>query len=190
MKGICKYGFVISVLLAVALFLLSCSKKESPLSRSMVRISQISELGTVEYKIRKVVKADDVGQWYKVGERKILFACSVYIKAGVDLVGFSEKDVEVSADGKDVVVYLPHAKILSFNMPSSEVQVVYDQVSGLRSSFTASELNAILREGERQVRDDIPSMDILSNAEARARRYFEVLLLDMGYESVAVQFRD
>ena len=166
-----------------------CNKGPEPLDGAFVHISQLSELGTVEYKLRKVIKANDVGQWYKIGDRKILFSCTAYVKAVIDLLEFTAQDMTLDPTGKHVTVLLPSPKILSLNIPSDEVQMVYGQVSGLRSSFTAEEMNAILRVGEKEVRQDVSRMGILDDAKRQARLFFTTLLLDMGYESVEVQFR-
>ena len=53
----------------------------------------------------------------------------------------------------------------------------------------AEEMNAILRVGEKEVRQEVSRMGILDDAKRQARLFFTTLLLDMGYESVEVQFR-
>lgn len=183
--------FVLSLL--SPFLVLSCrpsiEKREEKLSLALQRsLSQTSELGVVQYKLRKVVKADD-SQWFTIGDRKILYSCAAYIKAGVDLREFSSRDVEITPEGTALIT-LPHARILSVDIPSDEVVLAYEQVGILRSPFTAQERNAILQEGERQIREDIPSLGIVGSAEAQASKFFEILLRDMGYEDVVVSFRD
>ena len=178
--------------LPLSLCLVSCKGslgKEESLPVKLERtLSQTSELGVVQYKLRKVVKAND-DQWYKLGERKILYSCAAYIKAGVDLREFSPQDVELTPEGK-VIVTMPHAKVLSVDIPLDEIVLAYEQVTLLRAPFSAEERNTILKEGERQIREDIPSLGILSSAESQASKFFEILLHDMGYKDVEVIFRD
>ena len=42
--------------------------------REVEAISQMKQLGLVEYRVRKIVKAEDEGAWYKIGDRKILLS--------------------------------------------------------------------------------------------------------------------
>ena len=74
-------------------------------------------------------------------------------------------------------------------MPASEIRQEYDHVTMLRQSFTAEERNALLRQGEKQIRDSVPSLGILEKADENARRFFESVFQKMGFESVEVSFR-
>ncbi|MBQ7735387.1 MAG: hypothetical protein IJT61_05575, partial [Bacteroidales bacterium] len=49
---------------------------EKKLNQKMSEMSEVAELGSVEYTIEKVVKASDDAEWYKLGDRKILFKCT------------------------------------------------------------------------------------------------------------------
>ena len=116
-------------------------------------MAETAELATVEYKVRKIVKTNDE-KWYSVGDRKILFSATAYLKAGVDLEGFTADKVSISGD--DISVTLPHAKLLSFNMPIEETSTVFESYGFFRSRFSAEEQNHILELGERDIRRDIP----------------------------------
>lgn len=59
----------------------------------------------------------------------------------------------------------------------------------LRQSFSAEERNALLRQGEKQIRDSVPSLGILEEAEANAVKFFESVFSKMGFTEVEVQFR-
>ena len=74
-------------------------------------------------------------------------------------------------------------------MPPSEIKLEYDQVSMLRSSFTAQERNLLLRQGEKQIRDSVPSLGILEKAEENARAFFVSLFSKMGFSSIEVIFK-
>ena len=74
-------------------------------------------------------------------------------------------------------------------MPASEIRLEYDHVTMLRQSFSAEERNALLRQGEKQIRDSVPSLGILEKADENARRFFESVFLKMGFETVEVSFR-
>ena len=57
-------------------------------------LTEMNELGTVEYKVTKVIKASDDAKWYQFGDRKILFQCTAFLKAGVDLNKFDPSKVK------------------------------------------------------------------------------------------------
>ena len=162
---------------------------EDTVQREIEAITAMKQLSLVEYRVSKIIKADDEGAWYKIGERKILLSCTAYLKAGIDLATFGPDDVDVDWTGKRVSVTIPHATLLSLDMPASEIRQEYDHVTMLRQSFTAEERNALLRQGEKQIRSSVPSLGILDKADENARRFFESVFQKMGFESVEVSFR-
>lgn len=178
------------VLLLTIFMVPGCSERvpEDTTQREIEAISQMRELSLVEYRVRKIVKANDEGEWYKIGDRKILLSCTAYLKAGIDLSGFSAENVDINRLDGSVTVTIPHAKLLSLDMPASEIREEYDHVTMLRHSFTAEERNALLRQGEKQIRSSVPSLGILEKAEENARRFFESVFTKMGFTSVEVVF--
>ena len=180
-----------SVLFLALLATAGCSRRndvEEMVKREVQAISEMRQLGLVEYRVRKIVKADDEGEWYKIGDRKILLSCTAYLKAGIDLSGFSAENVDINRLDGSVTVTVPHAKLLSLDMPASEIREEYDHVTMLRHSFSAEERNALLRQGEKQIRSSVPSLGILEKAEENARRFFESVFTKMGFTSVEVVF--
>lgn len=178
------------VLLLTIFMVPGCSERvpEDTTQREIEAISQMRELSLVEYRVRKIVKANDEGEWYKIGDRKLLLSCTAYLKAGIDLSGFSAENVDINRLDGSVTVTIPHAKLLSLDMPASEIREEYDHVTMLRQSFTAEERNALLRQGEKQIRSSVPSLGILEKAEENARRFFESVFTKMGFTSVEVVF--
>ena len=185
----------IAALLAILLptvLLSGCATRESAeekAAKEIEALSSVKELGLVEYRVRKIVKANDEGEWYKLGERKILFSCTAYLKAGIDLGSFTLSDVNMDRETGTVTVTLPHATLLSVNIPASEIRQEYDQVTLLRSSFSAQERNLLLRQGERQIRESVPSLGILEKAEENATLFFTSLFSKMGFNTVEVKFK-
>ena len=162
---------------------------EETVHREIEAITAMRQLSLVEYRVSKIIKADDEGQWYQFGQRKILLSCTAYLKAGIDLATFGPDDVVIDWSGKRVSVTIPHATLLSLDIPTSEIREEYDHVTMLRHSFTAEERNALLRQGEKQIRDSVPSLGILEKADENARRFFESVFGKMGFETVDVSFR-
>ena len=185
-------GTFFVLFLTVFLIPTGCGERsavEDTVQREIEAITAMKQLSLVEYRVSKIIKADDEGAWYKIGERKILLSCTAYLKAGIDLATFGPDDVDVDWTGKRVSVTIPHATLLSLDMPASEIRQEYDHVTMLRQSFTAEERNALLRQGEKQIRDSVPSLGILEKADENARRFFESVFQKMGFESVEVTFR-
>lgn len=180
------------LLLAVLLALSCCNGRaavEDTVQREIEAITAMKQLCLVEYRVSKIVKADDDGAWYKIGDRKILLSCTAYLKAGIDLATFGPDDVDIDWTGKRVSVTIPHATLLSLDMPASEIREEYDHVTMFRQSFSAEERNALLRQGEKQIRRSVPSLGILEKADENARRFFESVFQKMGFETVEVSFR-
>ena len=181
-----------SVLFLALLATAGCSRHnevEEMVKREVQAISEMRQLGLVEYRVRKIVKADDEGEWYKIGDRKILLSCTAYLKAGLDLTSFDMDDVDVDRLAGRVTVTLPHAVLLSLDIPASEIRQEYDHVTMLRQSFSAEERYTLLRQGEKQIRDSVPSLGILEKAEENAGKFFESVFSKMGFSTVEVTFR-
>ena len=105
-------------LLTLAFALYSCGPNlEDAMRQQMQTLDGMSELGTVEYTITKIVKAND-NAIYKVGERKILFSCTATMKAGIDLAEFNADDVVINNSEKSITLTLPMPIVLAFNMPA------------------------------------------------------------------------
>ena len=189
MRKRCVYILLYSIL--PCLFLFSCSKTDDSLSGKVeMRVQQMSEkseISTVEYTITKVIKADD-NAWYKIGDRKILFTCTAYLKAGVDLNNFSMESIQIDEGKKSVVITLPHAELQSINIPPDKVKLAYRRVGVLRKDFTAEERNALVRQGEADILKDVGNMGILQEAEANAVEFFTSAFKQLGFENVQVNF--
>lgn len=166
-------------------------KYDSQQTKDRLRqLTAVSELATTEYTIAKVVKAEDIPSLLKVaiGDRKLLYSCKVYVKAGINLEGYDPTKTEIDEETKSITVTLPHAKVLSFNMPIEECELAYEKVGKLRSDFKEGEKNDLLVQGEDSVRSEIANMGILADAEHNARDIFKATLLQLGYKNIDIKF--
>ena len=177
---------------AVLLLLLpGCSPKPSMSQQVEERIrllSQTGELGTVEYTVRKAVRARDEGEWFKIGNRRILFSCTARIKAGIDLSRVPLDKIVVDEGRHSVSLVLPHATVFSINIPPEKIRLEYEDVTGFRQRFSDQERQALLKQGEREVVRDLPQLGILAEAETNAREFFEAMLEQMGFENIQITF--
>ncbi len=186
-RGVSRWGWC----LVVVVLLCGACKKHSlqdELDGWLPQLTEMAELGTVEYTINKIVSVNDNDEWYKLGDRMILFTTTSYVKAGVDMAMMSLDKVVVDEASRSVVVRLPHAKVLSFNMPPDEVKMTYKKISMLRSDFDAKERNKLLVQAEKQIRTGIPKMGILQEAEENAKESITAMLRQLGFEKVTVKF--
>lgn len=174
---------VILTLLAV-----SCGRGlDRQAEQKLYELSAAGELVTCEYSVSKVVKADDM-VWWKIGERKILFNCKATLQAGIDMAKYDPEKTKVDRQEKSVVLVLPEPEVLSINMPADQITQEYSHVTGFRFDFTAEERNELLKEGERSIRAEIPSMGILRDAKLNAVSYFETMLSELGFEIITITF--
>ena len=170
----------------VALLITGCGK--SPKKVAMEKfgvVTEMSELGTVEYTIAKIIKASDT-KFYTIGDRKILVSCRATMKAGIDMAEFSKKDVKIK--GKEITITLPQPKVLAFNMPPEQAKLEYEKVGALRFDFTAEDRNNLLRQGEEAILADAANLGILEDAKKNAKMFFEALLAQAGFEEINVEF--
>ncbi len=150
-------------------------------------MASCAELGTVEYTVTKIIKASD-DAWYKYGDRKILFTCTAFLKAGIDLNNISKDNVKINSFSKSIDVVLPKAKLLSFNMPPELIEEKFSQVSGLRFSFTPEEKQDLKVQGEKAILEDLDNLGILKEAEKNATEFFNAFLSRSGYETINIKF--
>lgn len=178
-------------LVTAALVMAGCTESytDASIPREVEAVSAMKELGVVEYRVKKIIKANDEGEWYKIGERKILLSCTAYLKAGIDLTGFSMDNIKADRSKGTVEITLPHARLLSLDIPASEIREEFDKVTLLRSDFSVNERNALLRQGERQIRRSVPSLGILPKAEENAEAFFRSVFSEMGYTDINVVFK-
>lgn len=186
-------------LLAAGIGLLAAAGCASPdtgkslTDAALQRIDQISseqQLELAEFEIRKFLKAKDKGAWFQLGTRTILLSCKAYLQAGIDLGDFNPMtDVVIDEQRKSISLMLPCPTLLSMEMPLEEIEVADEKYTGFRGVFKMSEVNQILREGERQILDSVPTLGIIEEAKQKARLFFEPALKHLGFNSVYVSFK-
>ena len=99
-----------------------------------------------------------------------------------------ETIVVVDEEGRSVSMVLPHAVVLSINIPPELIRLEYEDVTGFRSHFDDRERQALLKQGEREIVRDLPKLGILTEAEANAEEFFRSMLTQMGFENIQINF--
>ena len=167
----------------------SCSQKEEHLDKALDKAVACAELGTVEYTVTKLIMAND-NDFYKFGDRKIIFSCRTTMKAGIDLKDFTKDDAKISDGGKTVTINLPQPKVLSFNMAAEDIKLEYSKISGMRTGFDTDERNDLLKQGEKDILDDAANLGIFDDAKENATDFFKALLAHGGFENINVCFKE
>ena len=153
----------------------------------MSSLCSAGQLSTAEYTVEKVIKASDCA-WWKVGDRKILFSCRAYLEGGIDLAKYDPAKTVVDEGSKAITIVLPKPELLSFNMPADEIQLKYTKVTGFRMNYSATERTDVLRQGEADIRADIPNLGILDDAETNATTYFTALFKQLGFKEINIKY--
>lgn len=182
-----RFSFIV---LAAYLFL-QCGKQPQEdfhqLQSNYQLIKEMGEFSTVEYNVGKILKIDDKGEWYKLGDRKILISVKATVKAGIDLSSLHENDVKI--DGNSIRIDLPEPKLFSFFIPNDQVQTIVNDVNGLRHEFTQKDKINIITLGEKEIRREVEHTNILHDAEQSAISWFKTYYENMGFEQVEVTIK-
>lgn len=178
------------ILLLAVIAIASC-KSGSPEQAIERRVKDMggasAQLGTVEYTISKIIKVDhDV--FYKIGDRKLLFSTLSTMKAGVDLKNFCADSIVIDGKHNTITINLPKPQILSFSMPAENIKMEYSKTSALRSEFSVTERNELLKQGEEDIIADAEELGIFAEAEKNVKALFETMLSSRNYSQVIINF--
>lgn len=180
--------YTLFIFLFISGLISSCAEEtKEPPKADVYEIKNIGLLSTSEYTIGKIIKLTDVGEWYKVGDRKILMSCKAKIKAGVDLKKIADGDITVK--GNTITIVLPPAEMTSFAMDPKLTHTEMESVSGLRQRFSQSEKYKYMRQGEAAIRRDMKDTKILKDAEDNAATFLKDFYGQMGYDEVIVKHK-
>lgn len=143
--------------------------KEVDISVINASIQDIGELATVEYLYTDAGKFEDAAELFGK-ELKWSFTTKSFIakwdgtiKAGIDI---REVYAEENAETKEIIVYLPEAKILSHEIDEDSVETL-DQSNGLFNSVKV---------------EDVREFDAISK-EAMEEKVMEIGVLDKAFEN-------
>ena len=187
-----KKKLMVQVLVSICFFaLFSCKQDISykQMEEQVGKITSLTELGTVEYVVTKIVKANDDATWYKFGDRKILFSCKAILKAGIDLSKLEDSDIQVNTEEKTITITLPNAELLSVNLKPENIKLIYEKTSITRSSFSNKERDAVLAQGEADILKSVPDMGIFDDAENNAKLFLEAFFKQAGFANVNIEFK-
>ncbi len=175
-------------LLAMMTLLCACSsiegdeahRRQAMAQQRLARLQEESRLVFVEYTLREICGSKDQTVWRILGDKEVLYSLTAHVTAGMETSKIQPDALAIARDST-VVLTLPHCQVFDVDIPNSEVRHVYERITGISSDLTAAERNAVLAEGEKQVKLTIRKLGIIPQAEAKAEVFFRSILSQAGY---------
>lgn len=168
------------------MLLFSCANKKPAPADTVAMLKEMEQLGTVEYTVTKVVKANDNTSRFTLGQRKILITVEAFVKAGIDMKEITKDDI--SRSGKTITIRLPPPKILSVNLPPDKIKVEFEKVTLFRDPFTVKERDQLMVQAETQIRNSGIEPGIVDQAKINTQLVLSGLLLKAGFEKVVLTY--
>lgn len=155
-------------------------RRQAVAQQRLARLQEESRLVFVEYTLREICGSKDQTVWRVLGDKEVLYSLTAHVTAGIETSRIRHDALTIASDST-VVLSLPHCQVFDVNIPNNEVRHVYERITGISSDLTAAERNAVLAQGEKQVKLTINRLGIIPQAEAKAEAFFRSMLSQAGY---------
>ena len=154
-------------LLVMTALLCACSsiegdeaqRRQAMAQQRLARLQEESRLVFVEYTLREICGSKDQTVWRILGDKEVLYSLTAHVTAGMETSKIQPDALAIARDST-VVLTLPHCQVFDVDIPNS---------------------NAVLAEGEKQVKLTIKKLGIIPQAEAKAEVFFRSMLSQAGY---------
>lgn len=137
-------------------------------SRIKDSMEDIEEISVKKHTYDEAVSMEDykkIGSWnVPITKKSALIEVNGVIKAGVDLTG-TKKEV-ISVRGKDIIITLPHATILSNEYLPDEMYI-YDESHNITNQISASDVAAMVDEAMNSAEEKAIEDGLLRETEER-----------------------
>ncbi len=152
-------------------------------------IKDIGELATVEYLYTNATKFSDSKQAFGVDigftTKSIIAKWDGCIKAGVDI---NEVRAELDEKNKQIIVYMPEAKILSHEIEEDSFETL-DEKNGLFNAVNVDDVRLMDAEAKKEMEERALESGIITKAFQGAQRIISRLIYtdivkELGYEVV------
>ena len=81
---------------------------------------------------------------------------------------------------------LPKGKIISINIPSKDIKVVFTDLGSMRSQFSNKELEKIQIMGEKSIKEKINEMKLEDEAAKKSKKFLENWLRMSGFNEILI----
>jgi hypothetical protein len=163
-----------------------------PLPDVITEIRELSRLEGVSFHIERVVDLKDQQQalfGLVPVEDAILLIASGDVTAGVDLGALEPDDVVVSPDRRRVTIRLPHSEVFSARLDNDRT-LVHTRKTDLLAKRKESLETEARKAAEKTLRSAAEEAGILKRADESVARTVRNLVRSLGFEDVAISFRD
>lgn len=179
-------------LIVIIVVLLIPSKNKIDNIKIYETLKSLSEFSSLEFEAKKVISVQQrglaimriFGEWSK---RSILFESSANVEIGVD---FSKiKLSNISSINNNLKITLPKAKIIVFKMNPDQIKLVFTKTGLLRANFNSTEIENVLKLGEKSIRESITAnKELFLKAEKNVNDYLTILLKTFGIRNFNIEF--
>lgn len=149
-------------------------------------LQDLSELATVEYNVKKIVKYKD--ESWLMGRRAILIETSAILKAGIDMSELTSRDIK--QEGEAITIYLPRPKLISLNMKPRDMKEIYNDAEILRQDFSAAEKEKFLAQGQQDIMAKLDEIGIIEKAAVYSKMLLETWLKILGFREITILFKE
>lgn len=147
------------------------------------KMSEISELASLEYCYTNIGKFEDQGDFYGW---KVPFTTKSFIITydGVMKMGIRGEDVTIEAEGNQIVVTIPPAEVLSHEIKNVEV---FDQTKNIFNQILIEDYTTFETDHKKEMEEKALEKGLLQEAEERAEQQLMLLIrsiigTDVDYE--------
>lgn len=177
---------ILATLIVANAIFISTGKTREYEKMTVETLRDLSQLATVEYRIKKIVRFKDDSL---LGSRRLLIEVPAVIKAGIELSGLDSSSIKMNDSGS-ITIRLPKPELLDLNIDLENVKEVINDTSLLRGSFSPEDKNKYLRKGEEELKKYIAEgkINILIESEQNARSIIASWLTKMGYTDINILF--
>jgi hypothetical protein len=187
-------GLVVASLLIPNLF--GTTIRERPNAVVLAQLAELAQFQAATGRFQTIVDVEEdanlLPDWLK-GEHKVL-AAEGDVAAAVDFSGLGEDALDISEDGKSVVVHLPPPVLQPTQLDRSATRVIardrglLDRADDALTTGNPSSDDELYVRAEEKLADAAGQSDLARRAEESTREVLTDLLRGAGYEQVTVVF--
>ncbi len=187
---------MIALPIATIYFIKNASTFTEEKSAVIERIQNLNELATAEAYTKVIIERQDntiLGQSIGVNlpgtKRQLLVIIPGSVKAGVDLSGLKEKDVDINHEEKTAKITLPRATFLGgAELYFDEVEI-FSYEGLFRVKANIEEAYELAEEAKSLILTETTEQGVLKTAEENAKKTLTEMFSFAGYD-VTIQFEE
>lgn len=152
------------------------------------QVQELATLATAEAHMKVVLSQEDnkiFGKDISINlpgtKRKLLLVVPATVIAGVDLKGITSKDMVINEETKEIVITLPHAKLIQDPSVQMDKIQTFDNGGLFRGDIKWDEGFDLAAKAQEQIRQEAISDGLLDTAEKSAEKVLKEFFKNIGY---------